>query len=375
MSHLQVLIAGGGVAGVEAALALRHFADDRVQITVTTPGPDLVQRPESVTTPFTGVGAPRLPLERLAALGVDLRQDTVSAIHPDRHEVHTTDGAILRYDRLVLATGAHAVDSVPGALHFRGPLSAGRLEGQIAAAKRSDGPLTLVVPSSATWPLAVYELALQAGARLPGRVRLVTPEARPLETFGAHVSDAVARLLDAGDVEVVTETHSEAVLEDQLIVGGGAFLATGPVVTVPRLVGPRFSGLGYDADGFLAVDAYGRVHGQHDVFAAGDVTNGAIKQGGLATQQADAAAAAIAADAGASVEPAPATRVLRAQLVTAERPLWLRGWLGSGHPGQVSSKPLWQPAGKLAGRFLAGFIATGEPDHELEDLHVPAGVA
>jgi sulfide:quinone oxidoreductase len=105
------------------------------------------------------------------------------------------------------------------------------------------------------------------------------------------------------------------------------------------------------------------------------VTNGAIKQGGLAAQQADAAAAAIAAEAGAPVDPAPATRVLRAQLVTAGRPLWLRGWPGTDSPGHVSSTPLWQPAGKLAGRFLAGFIATGEPDRELEDLDVAAGVA
>src|SRR3954453_13923190 len=149
MSPLRVLIAGGGVAGVEAALALRHFAGDRVHLIVTAPGPDLVRRQESVTTPFTGVGAPRLPLERLAALGVDLRQDAVAAVDADRHEAPTTDAATLRYDRLVIAVGARGVDALPGALHFRGPLSAGRLEGVISAARRIEAPLTLVVPPPA----------------------------------------------------------------------------------------------------------------------------------------------------------------------------------------------------------------------------------
>ena len=61
-----------------------------------------------------------------------------------------------------------------------------------------------------------------------------------------------------------------------------------------------------------------------DVFAAGDATAGPIKQGGLATQQADAAAEAIAAEAGAPVTPRPCRRVLRGVVLTGEAPLFLR---------------------------------------------------
>ena len=46
--------------------------------------------------------------------------------------------------------------------------------------------------------------------------------------------------------------------------------------------------------------------GVPDVFAAGDATAEPVKQGGLATQQADAAAEAIAAEAGAADRPAAA---------------------------------------------------------------------
>jgi sulfide:quinone oxidoreductase len=370
---LAVLIAGGGVAAVEAALALRHLAGDRVRLSVMAPGPDLVRRPESVGTPFTGVGAGRLPLERLGALGVDLRQDAVAAVDADRRDVRTADGVRLSYDRLVIATGAQGVESVPGAVHFRGPISAGRVEGCVAAARRGGAPLTFVVPPGVTWALPLYELALQAAAALahdPGAagVRIVTPEPRPLDIFGPRVSDAVARLLNAAGVDVRAQTRAEAVLQDHLVTDGGTFTATGPVVTVPVLEGPRLAGLSYDAQGFLAVDAFGRVHGEPAVLAAGDVTRSAIKQGGLAAQQADAVATAISADAGAPVEPAPATRILRAELMTADRPLYLRAWPGTARPGQVSRSPLWDPPGKLAGRFLSGFIATGAPDRQLVDL-------
>jgi sulfide:quinone oxidoreductase len=71
------------------------------------------------------------------------------------------------------------------------------------------------------------------------------------------------------------------------------------VIALARLQGPRIAGLPADADGFFPVDPHGRVTGARDVFAAGDATAGPIKLGGLAAQEADAAAAAetIAAEA------------------------------------------------------------------------------
>jgi sulfide:quinone oxidoreductase len=96
------------------------------------------------------------------------------------------------------------------------------------------------------------------------------------------------------------------------------------VIALARLQGPRIAGLPADADGFIPVDPHGRVTGARDVFAAGDATAGPIKQGGLAAQQADAAAETIAAEAGAPVAPRPCRRVLRAVVLTGEAPLYLR---------------------------------------------------
>jgi sulfide:quinone oxidoreductase len=113
------------------------------------------------------------------------------------------------------------------------------------------------------------------------------------------------------------------------------------------------------------------------VFAAGDATTFPLKQGGLATQQADAAAEAIAAEAGAPVDPRPYRRVLRGVVLTGGRPLFLRRDLDEdvavtrelkGAPEGVSRVQLWWPSGKIAGRYLTGFLAAhGAPGEVLSD--------
>ena len=50
---MHVVIAGGGVAAVEAALALRDLAGDRVSMTLVSPRPDFVLTPMAVGEPFS----------------------------------------------------------------------------------------------------------------------------------------------------------------------------------------------------------------------------------------------------------------------------------------------------------------------------------
>ena len=66
----------------------------------------------------------------------------------------------------------------------------------------------------------------------------------------------------------------------------------------------------------MAVDEHCRVEGLLDVYAAGDVTNVRIKQGGFAARQADTVAAAIASRAGAPIELEPLRAFLHARLLT-----------------------------------------------------------
>ena len=84
-----------------------------------------------------------------------------------------------------------------------------------------------------------------------------------------------------------------------------------------------------------------------------------VKQGGLATQQADVAAAAIAADAGVPVDTPAYEPVLRAMLLTGERPRYLRRAAGQQAPASQDSP--WWPPHKIAGRELAPYL-TAHPE-------------
>ena len=57
----KVLIVGGGVAGLEAALALRDLAGDRVATTLLAAATEFVYRPMRVREPFGYSARPPLP--------------------------------------------------------------------------------------------------------------------------------------------------------------------------------------------------------------------------------------------------------------------------------------------------------------------------
>ena len=96
------------------------------------------------------------------------------------------------------------------------------------------------------------------------------------------------------------------------------------------------------------------------MFAAGDATAFPIKQGGLAAQQADAVAEAIAAGVGANVDPQPFRPVLRGVLLTGGQPLYLHADLSGADGGDstISKEPLWWPPDKIAGRYLAPYLSS-----------------
>ena len=96
--------------------------------------------------------------------------------------------------------------------------------------------------------------------------------------------------------------------------------------------------------------------GEERVYAAGDMTSRPLKQGGLASQQADVIAQAIASAEGAGPPPAPYRPVLRGLLLTGRTPLYLRN---DGERGSeaVAGEPQWWPAHKIASRRLGPYLA------------------
>lgn len=363
-----VLIAGGGVAGVEALLALNDLAPSRVSIELLAPDPDFTYRPLSVAEPFGRASARRLPLSDLAAEhGARYRQDGLGAVDPSRRVVLTTAGMELGYDSLVLAMGARALVALPGALTFRGPADidafADLLEDLESGLVRR---LVFAVPTGVGWPLPLYELALMTAAHLAATdvtgvdITIVTPEREPLGVFGPAPSERVRALADEAGIRLLTSHAPSSVEREHLQLMGGTVVLADRVVALPKLDVPAIPGVPQGPHGFIPTDPLFRVDGLEDVYAAGDATWYPIKQGGLAAQQADVVATAIAAATGESVRATPFHPVLRGILVGGDQPLHMRA--GDGSEPAAGVDPLWWPPGKVAGRYLAPYLATRRGD-------------
>ena len=109
------------------------------------------------------------------------------------------------------------------------------------------------------------------------------------------------------------------------------------MISLPRLEGRPIDGIPHDEDGFIGVDEHGGVIGLERVYAVGDVTTFPVKQGALATQQADTVAETIAAAAGAGIEPEPFDPVLRGVLFTGDQPRYLYGRPTGGQAKRASA--------------------------------------
>src|SRR3712207_570734 len=125
-SSLHVMVAGGGVAGLETLMALRDLAGDRVRLTLLTPEEDFVYRPMAVAAPFARGRARRIALDEvLAPLSVQRRRTTLEEVDPDRRAVFTSREEWLDYGALVIATGARSTPAVDGATTWTPEADAG----------------------------------------------------------------------------------------------------------------------------------------------------------------------------------------------------------------------------------------------------------
>ncbi len=368
----KVLIIGGGVGAIETALALHHLAGDKAQVEICSGRGDFVYRPFAVGEPYGASRVLRYDLAGVAAsCGAHFRQENVAAIDPELRLARTHDGTEIPFDYLVVACGARLLWSVPGAVTFWGVADEGEMQDVVARLRQGRlRRLVFTMPGGHGWALPAYELALLAATEMAQtgiagtRITIVTPEDGPLQIFGRRASEQVAALLADHEIEVIAGTHPVAYENGALTIVPGDPLEADAVVSLPRLEGRHIQGLPYDAGGFIPVDDHSRIPGFRHAFAVGDVTTFPVKQGGIATQQADAAAEAIAADLGCEVEANPLDPVLRGILWTGAKPRYLFGWLGGGHgeTSVASERPPWpiDNPSKLIGRYLTPFLAQFE---------------
>jgi sulfide:quinone oxidoreductase len=356
---MDIVIAGGGVAGLEALLALRAIAGDRVRLTLIAPDPDFTYRPLAVAEPFALGHAHRVPLTRFAAdAGAELVRDAVVGADDAAGNVRLKDGGSRPYEALIVAPGGRAVAGVEGATTWwpggdsetYGGLLRDIDEGY---AKR----IAIVIPPGAVWPLPAYELALMTAGEAHEmghsdvEVTVVTPERSPLALFGDEAGKALADELRQAGVALLTGAVARRAGGELVLDPSGDRLDVQRVFAVPRILGPALDGLPADDEGFIVAGDDGRVEGTERTWAAGDGIVSPVKFGGLATHQARVAAAGIARAAGADDVPDPGEPVLHGRLLVGRRTRRLRG------RGDAEGAPLWWPQGKIAGEYLPRWLA------------------
>jgi sulfide:quinone oxidoreductase len=380
-SRSRVLIAGAGVAGLETLLALHSLAGDRVETTILAPETKFTNRPMSVEAPFKPKRVRGMKLVEVAReFGATWRRGMLSRVDHERHVAVTATHDEIAYDKLVLAMGArpewesHAQPYCDGHDAEANRLMLHQLrDGRISK-------IAYVKPPGASWPLPLYDLALMTAADCAAHglegveLTVVTPEEEPLAIFGHTVSTGIASLLQEHGVALHTSSYGVLNRDGRLDISPGErSIAVDRVVTEPRLNGPIVRGVPFDYDRFIRTDAHGRVPGVDDVFAAGDATTFPVKHGGLASEQADAVAEAIAASVGADVDPQPFRPVLRGVLLTGGPPRYLRADISgtAGDDSTISPQALWWPPNLIAARYLAPYLSHQTGD--AADVHLPVG--
>lgn len=118
----RVVIAGGGVAALEALLALRELAGDRVELVLLSPEREFLYRPVTVAEAFDRGEARVYELAEIVGRdgSGEVVWDSLAAVEPEERVAVSSSGERIGYDALVVAAGAIAREPLPGALTFRG---------------------------------------------------------------------------------------------------------------------------------------------------------------------------------------------------------------------------------------------------------------
>ena len=123
----KVTIVGGGVAALEALIALRALAEERVALELITPQADWAYRPLAVAEPFGFGSVKTYDLVQIARdHGAALHLAGIRSVDTDARRVSTWDGRQLPYELLLIAIGAHPEVAIPGSVTVRGPGYTGR---------------------------------------------------------------------------------------------------------------------------------------------------------------------------------------------------------------------------------------------------------
>lgn len=358
----SILIAGSGPGALEAALALSGSDQIDAQVTLISPQTEFLYRPNLVMEPFGVAQTARYSVgEIIASPDVQQWQGTIERVDPAAGKAWSPEGDEFVFDAMIVATGARPTETLsdpaitlglPGSMDEVKRVVAEIDTGAIAnvAFVRPDGP---------SYSLPAYEMALMAAERAQAQsgqqvsIGVVTPEVAPLESFGEENSLRVAEFCQ--QLGVIVRTSSSALAYDgrTLTLADGTELAVDRVVAIPALTPSVPDGIPTDPSGFVAVGPDQLVNGTSNIYAVGDITNFPFKQGGLASEEADAAAAAIEVAHGTRGERSDFSGEVRGILLTTSGRLIMRARVSAEGSESLPAEQTSEPLQKIDSRLLA----------------------
>jgi NADH dehydrogenase len=299
-AHPHLLIVGGGFAGLWAARAL---ADAPLRITLLDRGNHHLFQPLLYQVATAGLSAPDIaaPLRHILRRqrNATVLMGEVVAVEPGTRSVRLTDGTTLRYDLLLLATGAthayfghdawaaHApgLKTLDDALHIRRRILTAfeRAEAESYPAARAAWLTFCVVGGGPTGVELAGTLAEIARHTLRREFRNIDPrdarvlllEAGPrvLATFPEQLSMRARRQLERLGVEVRAGQPVADIDREGVLLGGERIAARTVLWAAGVAASPLARTLGVELDraGRVAVMPDLSVPGHPEIFVAGDL--------------------------------------------------------------------------------------------------------
>jgi sulfide:quinone oxidoreductase len=396
-SRANIVIAGGGFAGLESAFLLRAKLRDKARITLVSDQPNFLFKPNTIYIPFGGALDPLLiPLARpTAKRDIKLVEGRIGSVEPDAQRLNV-NGTSLPYDYLVLATGAGmSPDEVPGLQTHAETIwtpaemaSLGRKLADAIADARGGERRTILfsVPPGNKCAGPLYEIVLMTDTylrrqKVRDRFDLIwtTYEHTYIQAFGPKLHEVVVSEFSARGIRSQTEWSVNRVEHGTAHYANGESLAFDLLVAFPPYVAAvRYEGLPQDERGFLETDLGSRrVMGHERIYAPGDAGDFPVKQAFLAFLQADATAETIAAEVGAHETARPFDPVSMCVMEEFDKATFAQVPLElTGDPDQpvtvrpdangaykVGVSPLWRIGKRMLGVYLPFRFKAGQPFH------------
>ncbi|HXF97834.1 MAG TPA: FAD-dependent oxidoreductase [Gaiellaceae bacterium] len=393
----NIVVLGGGFAGLEAAFLARERLGERARITLVSDRDEFLFKPNTIYIPFGADPASLLiPLAKPAAKqGIGFVKGVVEGVDPARGTAHVS-GGVLPWDYLVIATGAGmAPEEVPGLSEHAETIwtpaemaSLGeRLRALVEDAKRgARRRILFLVPPNNKCAGPLYEMVFMTetwlrrqGVRDRFELVYTTYEPTFIAAFGPKLHEVVVSEFAARGIEGHTDWRVSAVEAEAVAYENGERVAYDLLVAFPPYVAAlRYDGLPADERGFLETELGSRrVRGHERIFAPGDAGDFPVKQAFLAFLQADAVVGHIAADVqGRDPELVftPVSMCVMEQFdkaTFAQVPLALTGdplqpvavRADADGAYRVGVSPLWRLGKKVLGLYLNFRFRAGRPFH------------